>query len=169
MNLRIPMWAQGKPVPGDLYSYVDSSAQEITVSVNGEKVAYDVVDGYACIERKWNDGDVVEINLPMPVREIVASDKVEADRGLVAIERGPIVYCFEEVDNGKVIKAAGHDSLEDAKKAEILISKTAEFAPSYEAGLLGGVVTLSDGTLKAVPYCVWDNRGDGQMSVWLKK
>lgn len=169
MNLRIPMWAQGKPVPGDLYSYVDSSAEEITISVNGEKAAYTIVDGYASVERKWSDGDVIEINLPMPVREVVASDKVEADRGLVAIERGPIVYCFEEIDNGKVIKAAGKNSLEDAKKADILISKTAEFTPSFQADLLGGVVTLSDGSLTAVPYCVWDNRGDGQMSVWLKK
>lgn len=169
MKLRIPLWAQGKPVPGDLYSYLDASAEDVTVSVNGQAVDYVVVDGYATVERKWSDGDVIEINLPMPVREVVASDKVEADRGLVAIERGPIVYCFEEVDNGKVIKAAGKDDLESAKKAEILISKTADFTPSYNAGLLGGVVTLSDGNLTAVPYCVWDNRGDGQMSVWLKK
>ena len=137
--------------------------------MNGEKAAYTIVDGYASVERKWSDGDVIEINLPMPVREVVANDKVEADRGLVAIERGPIVYCCEEIDNGKVIKAAGKNSLEDAKKAEILISKTAEFTPSFQADLLGGVVTLSDGSLTAVPYCVWDNRGDGQMTVWLKK
>lgn len=169
LKLRIPGWAQGKPVPSDLYSYLDASAEDVTITVNGSKVEYSVVDGYAGIERSWNNGDVVEIVLPMPVREVVANDKVEADRGLVAIERGPIVYCFEETDNGKVVKAAGQNSDESANKAEVLISKSADFTPSYRADLLGGVVTLSDGNLTAVPYCVWDNRGDGQMSVWLKK
>jgi len=169
LNLRIPLWAQGQPVPSDLYTYVDASSEAPVVTVNGEQVDYEVVDGYASVSRKWNDGDVVEIELAMPVREVVANEKVEADKGLVAIERGPIVYCFEQVDNGQIIKAKGHDNLEDANQAEILISKTADFTPSYNADLLGGVVTLSDGTLTAVPYCVWDNRGDGQMSVWLKK
>lgn len=107
---------------------------------------------------------------PAPEKlQAVDFTKVEADRGLVALERGPVVYCFEEVDNGKIVKAKGHDSLEDAREAEVIISNEGSFVPEYKAELLGGVVTLSNGSLTAVPYCVWDNRGDGQMSVWLKR
>lgn len=169
MRLRLPLWAQGRPVPGDLYTYIDDSAEKISVTVNGNAVSYDIVDGYASVERKWKDGDVIEIELPMPVREVVANGKVEADRGYVAIERGPIVYCFEETDNGKVLEPHPDGSALGANAAEILISRTRPFKPSFDPGLLGGVVTLSDGQFTAVPYCVWNNRGDGQMTVWLKQ
>ena len=169
MKLRIPGWAEGRPVPGDLYSYLDPSHEDIIVTVNGVETPYENIDGYATIRRRWSDGDCIGISFPMPVREVVANDKVEADRGLVALERGPVVYCFEEVDNGKIVKAKGHDSLEDAREAEVIISNEGSFVPEYKAELLGGVVTLSNGSLTAVPYCVWDNRGDGQMSVWLKR
>ena len=169
MRLRIPLWAQGSPVPGDLYTYIDDSAEEISVKVNGKAVRYDIVDGYASVERKWKDGDIIEMELPMPVREVVANEKVEADRGYVAIERGPIVYCFEEADNGKILEPHPDGSRLGANAAEILISRTKSFEPSFDPELLGGVVTLSDGQLTAVPYCVWNNRGDGQMTVWLKQ
>lgn len=169
MRLRIPLWSQGRPVPGDLYTYVDDSAEKITVKVNGNAVRYDIVNGYASIERKWKDGDVIELELPMPVREVVANEKVEADRGYVAIERGPIVYCFEEADNGKILEPHPDGSRLGANAAEILISETKPFEPTFAPELLGGIVTLSDGQLTAVPYCVWNNRGDGQMSVWLKR
>lgn len=169
LKLRIPGWASGKPVPSDLYSYTDASSEDVVVKVNGEAIEYVVEDGYATIDRKWEDGDVVELSLPMPIREVVANEKVKDAAGMVALERGPIVYCFEEVDNGQIVKAKGGNSLEDAKQAEILISKTKEFSAEYDKDLLGGIVKLTDGTLSAVPYCVWNNRGDGQMSVWLKK
>lgn len=169
LNMRIPGWVNGQPVPSDLYSYTDDTAGTVVVKVNGEVIDYNVVNGYASVDRSWEDGDVVEISFPMPVREVVANEKVKDVEGLVALERGPIVFCFEEVDNGQIVKAKGGDSLEDAKQAEVLISKNGEFTAEFDEDLLGGVVTLSDGTLTAVPYCVWDNRGDGQMSVWLKQ
>lgn len=169
MRMRIPLWAQGKPLPGDLYSYIDPSSDGIVVTVNGQAVQYQIVDGYASVERKWRDGDVVGIELPMPVREVVANEKVEADRGFVAIERGPIVYCFEEADNGKILEPHPDGSRLGANAAEILIGKTGPFKPAFDPDLLGGVVTLSDGRLTAVPYCVWNNRGDGQMTVWLNR
>lgn len=169
MRMRIPSWTGQSPLPGSLYSYVDDTPSTITIKVNGAPVEWTVTDGYAEIVRKWKNGDVIEIEIPMEVREVTVDERVEADRDLVAIERGPLVYCFEEADNGKIIEPKGGDSREDARQAEILISRTAQFQPEYDRNLLGGVVKLTDGTLTAVPYCVWDNRGDGQMTVWLKK
>lgn len=169
MRMRIPLWALGKPLPSDLYSYIDSAAENIVVKVNGKAVEYETIDGYASVEHRWKNGDVVEITLPMPVREVVANPAVEADRGYVAIERGPVVYCFEDADNGKIIEPTGDESNQASNNAKLLISKTGTFKPVFDSSLLGGIVKLTDGSLTAVPYCVWDNRGDGQMSVWLNK
>jgi len=169
MRLRIPLWAQGQPVPGTLYRYADDSVSPVSVTVNGEPVQYCTDSGYAVVKRRWKDGDVIAIDFPMPVREVLADERVTADRGLCALERGPIVYCFEEADNGKVVIPSEEGGLEGANKAEVAICAGGKFEPAYDPQLLGGVVTLSDGKLLAVPYCVWDNRGDGQMTVWLKK
>jgi len=168
MRMRIPSWSKGQPMPGKLYSYIDSTAAEVSITVNGKPVRWTEKDGYADIRRRWKDGDVINVEFEMPVREVVADNRVKADRGLVAIERGPLVYCFEEVDNGEIVKHSGGKNEDSANGAEILIRLKSEFKPVYDANLLGGVVKLTDGSLTAVPYCLWDNRGDGQMSVWLK-
>jgi len=170
LNLRIPLWSQGKPVPTDLYSYIDNESESVTISVNGSSIPLNVNEnGYASINRKWNNGDVVEINLPMPVREVVANEKVKADSGLVAIERGPIVYCFEEIDNGQIVKATGSEEATSANNAEILITNTGKFSPVFDSNLFGGITKLTDGQLTAIPYCMWNNRGNGQMTIWMKR
>lgn len=156
LNFRIPCWAEGHPVPGDLYSYVDSTAVAPVLKVNGKQVDYKIEKGYAKIYRNWNNGDEVELVLDMPVREVVANQNVEEDKGKVAIERGPIVYCFEEVDNGCHV-----DSLK--------LDPAAKFTVTYEKDLLGGINVLSADSLKAIPYCVWDNRGDDSMKVWIEE
>ncbi|MCX6574146.1 MAG: glycoside hydrolase family 127 protein, partial [Candidatus Aminicenantes bacterium] len=106
MALRIPGWALNSPVPTDLYEYLDPpSGDRATLKVNGEdvQVPRELNKGYALIKRTWKAGDVVELSLPMPVRRVKANEAVEADRGLVAVERGPLVYCAEWTDNeGKV-------------------------------------------------------------------
>lgn len=157
LRLRIPLWAQGQPVPGDLYSYVDSSSDPVVISVNGEVVDYTVDGGYAVLSRCWKDGDKVEISLPMKVRLTVANAKVEADRGLVALERGPLVYCFEEADNGRV-----------ARDGRTLLKYSGPFEARETDNVPGVRTILTDGHLTAIPYCLWDNRGDGTMTVWLE-
>lgn len=156
LKVRIPGWAQGRPVPSDLYAYEDASAAPAALLLNGETIDYETIGGYATIDRKWSDGDTVEIIFDMPVRTVLANDAVEEDRGKVALERGPIVYCFEEIDNGDIrdLKAPASDE---------------KFECTFVPDLLGGICTLKTEKLTAVPYCVWDNREDDEMTVWLDR
>jgi DUF1680 family protein len=166
--LRIPGWVLGRPVPGDLYTYADATPAAWAVTVNGAKAEAALENGFARIARTWQPGDRVELTLPMPVRRVLANDKVEAARGQVALERGPAVFCFEGLDNGGSV--SGLALPDDA-------AVTAGFAPA----LLGGVTVLEvagaqrvrpgagAGTTAAVaiPYAVWNNRGPTPMRVWL--
>ena len=99
MKVRIPGWVQGQVVPSDLYAYSDGKRLKYTVAVNGETVQSELKDGYFCIDRRWKKGDKVEVHLDMEPRTVKANGKVEADRGRVAVERGPLVYCAEFPDN----------------------------------------------------------------------
>ena len=104
LNLRIPGWARNEPVPSDLYRFLDANTTAATIKVNGSSVPMKLDKGYVTIDRTWKAGDIVDLNLPMPVRRIVAHANVEADRDRVALQRGPIVYAAEWPDNpgGKV-------------------------------------------------------------------
>jgi len=167
LRLRIPGWAQNSPVPTNLYTYTQE-AEGYTVKVNGTKVQGQLKNGYLYITRNWKKGDKVSVDFPMPVRKIKANDNAEDDRGKLAIERGPIVYCIEGIDqaDGKVFNKA-------------ILEKTT-FNTNFDKSLLSGVMTLTaeaeeietDGsvkkvTVKAVPYSTWNNRGAGQMEVWI--
>jgi len=152
--VRIPGWARNRPVPTDLYRYVDEPAAEPEVAVNGRPVALDLVRGYVRLEREWAPGDTVSVRLPMKVRLVAAHEAVEADRGRLAIERGPLVYCVEGIDNGGRV---GH----------VRIRRAARFTTEYRSGLLGGVTVIQWDGYMAVPYYAWSNRGEGPMAVWL--
>jgi len=160
LNLRIPGWAQGKPVPGDLYRYGDKQAPPFTIKVNGKALAAKLEKGYAVIRRTWRPGDAVELDLPMPVHRVIANEGVEAARGRVALERGPLVYCVEAIDNG-------------GQARTLSLAADAELTPEHRKDLLGGVTVIrarrSDGSnpITAVPYYAWSNRGEGEMCIWL--
>jgi DUF1680 family protein len=156
LALRIPGWALGRPLPSDLYHYLDSSAQDVSISVNGEAVAVDMDKGFAGIERRWRAGDVVELELPMPIRRVLSHEAVKENRGKVALERGPIVYCAEGIDNGGL--ALGLE-LPDAL----------ELASHHEPALLGGVTVIKGASLTLIPYYAWSHRGVGEMAVWLRR
>ena len=158
LRLRIPGWLQQHPVASDLYTYTDAPAS-YTLKVNGSRVKATVSDGYATISRKWNAGDIVELGLPMNVRRIKAHDKVTADRGMLALERGPVVYCLEGQDQpgGTVF--------------DKYIPDGTDIQAAFDPELLGGIMVLS-GTVgevpfKAIPYSTWNNRGTDQMTVWI--
>src|SRR6185503_354577 len=99
INVRIPGWARNEAAPGDLYRFVDKVDVAATLKVNGKAVPITINKGYASLSRTWKRGDIVELELPMPIRRVIANDRVDADRGRVALQRGPIVYCAEWPDN----------------------------------------------------------------------
>jgi len=156
LALRIPGWARNQPVPGGLYHFAAPVDTPAGLAVNGQKVAVELRDGYAVIRRKWVSGDTVALSLPMPVRAVAASEAVAADRGRLALQRGPLVYCFEGVDaaDGKVLARTFPD--------------VAALRPEFRAELLGGVTVLSGAANgQAIPYFAWANRGPDEMAVWL--
>ncbi len=139
--------------------------------------------GYALIERRWQDGDTVELDLPMPVERVHAHPAVTADAGRVALQRGPIVYCFEGVDNPGVPLARAFLPAEAAYEAQRadgvlggivvlrgrgLFEDAADFPPG-ELYREGPRAPLRTADLVAVPYCVWDNRERGEMQVWMRE
>ena len=166
IKLRIPSWLKTSPTNNNLYTYQDKTPN-YSISVNGQAL-YPENHDYITLNRKWKKGDVIELNFPMNVRRIVANDNAEDDRGKVALERGPIVYCLE-----------GNDQA-DGKVFNKYILNASQITATYDANLLNGVVVLSgeakqleqDGTIKdvtfrAIPYSTWNNRGPQQMEIWV--
>lgn len=171
MNLRIPGWVRNEVLPGDLYYYDDKQKLGYTVTVNGEAVGGVLQKGYLQIERKWRKGDVVEIRFDMQPRVVRANEKVTADRGRVAIERGPIVYCAEWPDNDfnvHNILLNQHPSFQVVDKPDLLYGireiTTDAQALSYDAA---GKLAVKDVNLTLIPYYAWAHRGEGDMEVWL--
>ena len=171
MNLRIPGWVRNEVLPGDLYYYDDKQKPGYTVTVNGEAVGGVLQKGYLQIERKWRKGDVVEIRFDMQPRVVRANEKVTADRGRVAIERGPIVYCAEWPDNDfnvHNILLNLHPSFQVVDKPDLLYGireiTTDAQALSYDAA---GKLAVKDVNLTLIPYYAWAHRGEGDMEVWL--
>ncbi|MDR6551082.1 beta-L-arabinofuranosidase domain-containing protein [Paenibacillus qinlingensis] len=167
LALRIPAWSRGRAV----------------LKINGTLTTYDTMNGYALIERQWAVGDIVEWEPALEAQLTSAHPQIRANAGKVAIERGPLVYCLEEVDN-------------KAPLASVSLVTAEKLKAAYEAGLLGGAVSVeaeglvdedaswSDDTpyrplglqkaaervkLKAVPYYLWGNRGVGEMTVWIRQ
>ena len=171
MKLRIPGWVRGNVLPGDLYDYADNQKPVYRVSVNGQTVESDVNNGYLSIARKWKKGDVVEVHFDMLPRIVKANPKVEADRGRVAVERGPIVYCAEWPDNRFNIHSVllnQHPQFKVTEKPELLYGinqlTTDAQALSYD---MAGKLVAKDVELTLIPYYAWAHRGEGDMEVWL--
>lgn len=172
LRLRVPGWATGKPAPSDLYTYVDNARPEVKISVNGKAQKQLANNGYVAIEREWHTGDKVTLAMDMPVRRVQAHPKVIYNKGLLAMERGPVVYALEGVDQPE-------DYVFD-----IVVPREALITPQYEPGLLNGVTVLAGDafrvkkepgskqlvekpfTFKAIPYSTWNNRGKAQMIAW---
>ncbi len=167
LRLRIPGWATDRPVPSDLYTFVDSSTP-YSIKVNQKEADVLQGDGYATLYRVWEDGDVVELDLPMEPRLVQAHEKVEADSGKFAIQRGPIVYCAEGIDQI------------DGMVQNKFIAPNCRFDDVYDPETLGGIVTLETQaealladsvvmpvTMRFIPYCTWENRGATSMRVWI--
>ena len=172
VDVRIPGWARNEAAPSDLYRFLDRVEQPAALKVNGKLVPIKLEKGYASLRRDWKRGDVIELTLPMPVRRVAADENVGADRGRVALQRGPLVYCAEWPDN-----PAGH-------VRNLVLPDNARLTAEFEPGALKGItvikgralglaydaqgnVTKAEQDFAAIPYYAWANRGRGQMVVWI--
>jgi DUF1680 family protein len=155
---------------------------DATLRLNGEAIdlADAIQNGYARIARKWQTGDRLSLDLAMPVERVYAHPHVRADRGRVALQRGPILFCAESVDHPDSVDA-------------LVVDRTVTFEAQFQPDLLGGVVVITgraarDNTerwngqlyrhtppdrdpvvVTAIPYYAWDNREPGEMQVWLRE
>ncbi len=170
LKIRIPGWVRGKVVPSDLYTYTDGKRLGYTVSVNGQEY-YPENRDYITINRKWKKGDKVQIHFDMEPRIVRANNKVEADRGMVAIERGPLVYCAEHPDNQFDIFSALINQEPQFQLGKAEIAGTPVVTLTTDAQTLDfnkqGKLTTKDHTLTLIPYYAWCHRGSGKMRVWL--
>jgi hypothetical protein len=171
LKIRIPGWAQNQAVPSDLYQFTDQNAEKYSIQINGKETSSELVNGYAVLNRNWKNGDRIEIDFPMPVQKVAANPTVENDRGKLAYQRGPLVYCFEDKDNN------------NGWLFDNFASSETPVETTFEENLLGGVVTLSmkgnkvghsgntrtieSVALKAIPYYAWNNRGTSNMLIWM--
>ena len=169
--VRIPGWTGSRPLPSELYAFLGETPGEVRLAVNGQPVALESDKGYVRLQRHWQPGDTIQLDLPLPVRRIVSHDQIASNQGKVALQRGPLVYCLEGVDN-------------DGKVLDLVIPDGADFSTRFEPELLGGVVTIRgqaetakrtlDGRIVrdsqrpfvAIPYYAWAHRGPSQMTVW---
>ena len=171
VSLRIPGWAQNKPMPSNLYAYMNTFDKKTIIKINQQETNYTISGGYAKINREWEKGDMIEIEFPMPIRKVIANKNVAEDIGKFSIERGPIVYCAEWIDNG-------------GKVRNLLLDKNADFTYEYKKDLVNGVniikgkstslsidksnksVLEKEQDFMAIPYYAWAHRGNGEMMVW---
>jgi len=172
LKIRIPGWARGEVVPSDLYTFADKRQTGYTVTLNGVKVEGATMEnGYLTISRVWKKGDVVELDFDMQPRMVRANKQVEADRNLVAVERGPLVYCAEATDNDFDIQGLlfpDNPTFETINRSDILngitLLRTQAQALSYDPH---GRLQVHDVSLSLIPYYAWNHRGIGKMRVWI--
>jgi DUF1680 family protein len=174
LKLRVPGWAGDRgPLSTDLYTFSAPAPPRPPFGWVGEFAAAASRDGWVSVPVSGSmptslGGAPISMALPMPVRRVLAHANVKDDTAKAAIQRGPLVYALEGVDNG-------------GKVLDLSVPLDAAFAPAFKADLLGGVTTLTttgttvgpDGaktskTVTAVPYFAWANRGRGEMAVWVK-
>lgn len=171
MKLRIPGWVRSEVLPSDLYTYADNQKLSYRVSVNGQEVKSELNNGYISIARRWKKGDVIEMHFDMLPRLVKANGKVTDDRGRVAVERGPLVYCAEWADNKfnvHTVLLNQHPQFRVVEKPELLngINQITTEAQALSYDKAGKLVT-KDVVLTLIPYYAWAHRGEGEMDVWL--
>ena len=177
LKVRIPGWVRNQVVPTDLYTYADNITPGYSVCVNGQPVESDIVNGYFVIDRKWRKGDKVDVHFDMEVRTVQAHRQVREDRGKLAVERGPIVYCAEWPDNSFNVLNAGIPS--DLSNVEVIPTSMRVEGKDYQMNQInlgcakdnyaGNKSKVRNAVLKLIPYYAWAHRGNGNMTVWLMR
>ena len=178
--IRIPGWARNQVVPSDLYQFADKETPSYSVTVNGKAEEADLSanKGYLPV-KNIRKGDVVRIHFDMPVRTVIANQKVADDKSKVAVERGPLVYCAEAADNNgePVLRAVMGKKPTFSVVDNYSIQNTeTKNAPAFtvkaiktEGQILNDSadgISLKNCTLTLIPYYAWNHRGANQMNVW---
>jgi uncharacterized protein len=174
LKLRIPGWARNEVTPGGLYKFADSISEPVTLRAQNQDIPIKLDDGYVTLNRKWESGDVIELDLPLRMRRVAADEKVVTDRGRIALQRGPLVYCLESADNPK------------GKVRKLFLPDEQPITTRFDPVLLNGVQVIEGKgfcvstneyrhmmkslyEFRAIPYFAWANRGPGEMTVWIPK
>jgi DUF1680 family protein len=171
------------PVSFDLALRIPGWCRKYQIEVNGEPQQPKLDKGYVILSRMWTSGDTVTLALDMPVERMMPHPMIRQDAGHVALQRGPIVYCLEQADNGENL-------------ANVILPPDSTLTASVDKDLFGGVVTITGQaaraeipnwagnlyqpqsqlhpththfTLKAIPYFLWANREPGEMCVWIRE
>ena len=173
LHIRIPGWARNEAMPGGLYHFADTAAEAYSLLVNGEVPETFMDNGYVTVTRDWESGDRVELYLPMPVRTVIADERIREDSGRYAIQKGPLMFCAEWPDN------------DEGKVFGLMLDARPVFTSEFVPGLLNGTEVISasgyeadagaDSEVKVykktsvtlIPYHLWNNRGKGEMRVWI--
>ncbi len=167
---RIPTWAISQFVPGELYHYLNELTSDWTIKKNGQLLNVEIEKGFVTVSGRWDKGDNVLLNLPMPVHFNRAHFKVKADIDRLAVTRGPLVYCAEGFDNeSEVQQYYFHKTNTKKSKISALSMGPLDSIPyvSLPAKLLSQSKGNKRGNLKMLPYFLWNNRDDGSMVVWV--
>ncbi len=173
MKIRIPGWSRGEAIPGDLYRFDGNKTDNFSIKVNGSAVNPQIINGYAAIERQWGKDDKVDIDFPMDIKVIRADERIKDDNDRIAVQRGPVIFCAEWPDNN-----TGNITNLVLKNDPVF---TTEFRPDLLEGtqiirttgsqaarnIDGGIDLLKEEPVTMIPYALWNNRGPGQMTVWL--
>ncbi len=157
LMLRLPGWAEDQPLPGDLYYYSKDPQTEVTLFINGEPITFEKEKGYIKLTREWQKGDIIEYNLPMTVKAVKANNKVDSKKGLVAFERGPVVYSFEGADNQNMKQLA----YSNATTIDTFVHN------EFPEGVIALNLYDDMNSFIAIPYYLWNNRGANLMKVWI--
>ena len=165
LKLRIPAFARGQPLPGELYRYLEAAGDSPSLRVDGTEMPLELDAGYATISRSWAGTTRIKLKLPLPILRAIANDEVADLQGKVALERGPLVYALESADN-------------DSPVLQLALPDSSHLKAEHQPEMLGGLTTIRGKALEkdgaavefsAIPYYAWGHRGEGQMTVWLNR
>jgi DUF1680 family protein len=158
LYIRFPTWQANSPAPGGLYTYLDlepDKNDQIKLKINSKEVAFKVSEsGYITLNRTWTENDMIELQFNLPIRRIRSHPAIEANTGKVALQRGPVIFCLEEIDNGPEL-------------FDLSLSDDTTLFTKFQKDLLGGIMTIEGAGFVAVPYFAWANRGPGKMLIWI--
>lgn len=158
-NIKLTVKSLSVPLQKEIKFRIPDWCDSYRVMINGQDEAVSGTEkGYVVLKRTWREKDQVELLLNIPIKVVSADPRVKENEGKRAIQRGPLVYCLEETDN-----VMSFDKMQ--------FSSQTSYTPTYLSSLPNGIVSIiasdSGKNSTLIPYYAWDNRGAGQMKVWI--
>jgi DUF1680 family protein len=155
LAFRIPSWVTGNIFGNNLYKIINNQEGSYNVSVNGRPFDYKIKNGYALINSNWKTGDKINIDIPMNTALISSNYEISQNRNKVAIQKGPLVYCEEGLDNNQNELTINEKDPIGEEMKEISSIKYVQ------------IISGEKGEIKFIPYSFWSNRGASPMKVWI--